>query len=235
MRTPQASRLLAALLVATAGVSAMAQSGLGGTPDRPTVQAPPIDPNRSAAMQAQGGTPPPPPMGDRADRGRPDPARMEQMRAQHQQRMQQRLADQKQRLNITAAQAGAWQAYADAVSTPPAPPSVPMAQGQGPDEWRNLATPERLDRMRAQREAHNARADRQDTAVRNLYAALTPEQQKTFDADFSRYTDPSARPGKKPRPGNGPHEHGPRMRGADAGAPMPQGGAPVPPAAPAAR
>jgi hypothetical protein len=227
MRTPQVSRLLAALLMATAGFSAMAQSGLGGTPERPTVQAPPIDPNRGAAMQAQGGMPPPPP-GDRAERGRPDPARMEQMRADHQQRMQKRLDDQKQRLNITAAQAGAWQAYADAVTLPPPPPpGGPMAQG--PDEWRKLATPERLDRMRAMRESHNARADRQDVAVRNLYAALTPEQQKTFDADFSRFTDPAARPGMKPRPGKGPHEHGPRARGADAGAPMP---APAPTPAP---
>ncbi|MEH3085250.1 MAG: Spy/CpxP family protein refolding chaperone [Xylophilus ampelinus] len=228
MRTPQASRLLAALLMATAGFSAMAQTSLGGTPERPTVQAPPIDPNRASAMLPQGGMPPPPP-GDRMERGgRPDPARMEQRRAEHMQRMQKRLDDQKARLGITAAQAGPWQAYVDAVAMPPPPPAPGTPMGpQGADEWRSLATPQRLDRMRAHREAHNARAERQETAVRNLYAALNPEQQKMFDADFSRHTDPGARMDrkkdekrKKDGPGRGP--------GADTppGAPMP----PPPPA-----
>src|SRR3989344_476109 len=45
-----------------------------------------------------------------------------------------------------------------------------------------LTPPERIDRMRAMRAQHAAEADRRGEATKAFYAALTPEQQKTFDA-----------------------------------------------------
>ena len=49
-----------------------------------------------------------------------------------------------------------------------------------------LTTPERIDRMRALRAQHAAEADRRGEATKAFYAALTPEQQKTFDAQAHR-------------------------------------------------
>src|SRR3989338_4530968 len=42
--------------------------------------------------------------------------------------------------------------------------------------------PERIGRMRAMRAQHASEADRRGEATKAFYAALTPEQQKTFDA-----------------------------------------------------
>ncbi len=58
-------------------------------------------------------------------------------------------------------------------------------QGPRPDMagMAQLTTPERIDRMRALRAQHNAEADRRDDATKTFYAALTPAQQKVFDAE----------------------------------------------------
>jgi Spy/CpxP family protein refolding chaperone len=108
--------------------------------------------------------------------GNMDPARMQAM-------MEKRDALLKAQLKLTPAQDGAWKAFVDARK-----PAAPAANMQRPDpvELAKLTTPERLDKMKALREEHlktmTAAMTKHDEATRAFYAALTPEQQKVFDA-----------------------------------------------------
>ena len=77
-------------------------------------------------------------------------------------------------------------------------------------------TPERIDRMRARRAQHAAEADRRGEATKTFYAALTPEQQKTFD---SRGQNMRGKGGQRSDWGHDNGRHG-GMRGCD----MPMGG-----------
>lgn len=98
-------------------------------------------------------------------------------RAQHR---AQRLDALKARLHLTAAQEPAWTAFTTALQ-PGERPARPDRK-----EWRQLPTPERIDRMRALRTQHAAEADRRGEATKAFYAALTPEQQKAFDTPPQR-------------------------------------------------
>ena len=117
----------------------------------------------------------PGPMGGAAPTGmeqgmhRGDPARM-------QQRIDKRLAGLKAKLKITPDQEGAWTRFTLAMKPP-----TQLGQHPDRDEWKKLTTPERIDKMRAQRGAHQAEMDQIGDAVKAFYAALTPEQKKTFD------------------------------------------------------
>jgi Spy/CpxP family protein refolding chaperone len=114
-----------------------------------------------------------PGMGMRHDRmGKMDPARMQAMR-------EKRDAVLKAQLKLTPAQEGAWKSFVDARK-----PAAPAANLQRPDpvEMAKLTTPERLDKMKTLREEHQKAMTKHDEATRTFYAALTPEQQKVFDA-----------------------------------------------------
>lgn len=96
------------------------------------------------------------------------------------------LQELKAKLQLAPTQDAAWAGFTGVLQarlshTPP--------PGAGPD-MAQLNTPERLDRMRAMRAQHqtemNAFVDRRADATRALYAALTPEQQKIFDAEIAR-------------------------------------------------
>jgi Spy/CpxP family protein refolding chaperone len=120
-----------------------------------------------------------PGMDMRHDRmGKMDPARMQAM-------MEKREALLKAQLKLTPAQEGAWKAFVDA-KKPTAPPAADMQQRPDPIEMAKLTTPERLDKMKAMREEHmkimTAAMAKHEEATRAFYAALTPEQQKVFDA-----------------------------------------------------
>ncbi|MDD5029664.1 MAG: Spy/CpxP family protein refolding chaperone, partial [Rhodoferax sp.] len=112
--------------------------------------------------------------GDRM--GKLDPARM-------QARIDQRNTALKAQLKLTPTQEPAWTAYTDAMKA-----GAGMMSQQRPDpaEIAKLTTPERLDKMqqlRAQRMGDmSAAMDQHTVATKALYAALTPEQQKVFDA-----------------------------------------------------
>lgn len=97
------------------------------------------------------------------------------MREHMQERWTQRLAALKQILQITPAQEGAWNAWTG---------SMQPSNRQRPNraELAQLATPERIDRMRALRAERLAEMDRRGDATKTFYAALTPPQQKAFDA-----------------------------------------------------
>ncbi len=155
--------LALASLLATAGISAMAQ----GTP------AP------AAATAAPQGT-------HHMMMGQRDPAKM-------QARMAKRQAALKAKLQITPAQEGAWTAFTTAMQPPAHAGQRPTAEQRA--EFAKLTTPERIDKMRAMRTQRmtdmSAAMDKRGDAVKTFYAALSPEQQKAFDAQYASW-DPSA-------------------------------------------
>ncbi len=108
--------------------------------------------------------------GERHERHHGDRA---EKRAEHHAK---RLAVLKGQLKLTAAQEPAWTTFTAAMQPGERPARLDR---QNMDK---LTTPERIDRMRAMRAQHAAEADRRGEATKAFYAALTPEQQKTFDA-----------------------------------------------------
>ena len=148
-----------------------------------------------AGAMAQTPPPPagsPPAAGAREGRMGPhDPAKMQAMIAKHQ-------AELKAKLKLTPAQEGAWTSYTAAMQ-PPAHGASPTPEQRA--EFDKLTTPQRIDKMkemRAQRMAEmNAAMDKRGEATKAFYAVLSPEQQKTFDAEH-----------KKHGPRGGHREHG---------------------------
>ena len=109
-------------------------------------------------------------------RKRMDPAqRIERMQAYR----AKRLAALKEKLQLTSAQEGAWSGFTAATQRPTG------AAPQRPDraEFAKLTTPQRLERMQARQAERSARFAQRADATKTFYAALTPEQQKTFDAE----------------------------------------------------
>lgn len=103
-----------------------------------------------------------------------DPAKM-------QARMEQRQAELKAKLQITAAQEGAWSAFTTALKPPADRPARP-----DPAEMSKLTTPERIDRMQAMKARRDAEMTKRAEATKTFYAALSPEQQKVFDGETLR-------------------------------------------------
>ena len=89
-------------------------------------------------------------------------------------------------------------------------------------DMEKLTTPERIDRMRTLRSERMAEADRRGEAAKAFYATLTPEQQKTFDAQAHRGRPMGGMRGGEGRHGHGDHHGG--MRGGEGR----QGPAPTP-------
>ena len=114
------------------------------------------------------------------DHGPRDPAKMAEFRARMEQRMAQRMGELKQKLQITPSQENAWNAWTSAIK--------PAARQHGQhNEWAQLTTPERIDRMRAIRAERNAAMDQRMDATKNFYSALNPEQRKVFDTEGLRF------------------------------------------------
>jgi periplasmic protein CpxP/Spy len=107
--------------------------------------------------------------------GHKDPAKM-------QERRNQRLGELKTKLQITAAQEGAWTAFTASMQPPAGKPMMDKeARKKMHDDMQKLTTPERIDRMKAMHAERQAMMDRRAEAVKTLYAALNPEQRKVFD------------------------------------------------------
>lgn len=105
------------------------------------------------------------------------PEQRAEKHAQHLQKM-------KAALKITASQEPAWDAFAQTMGH----------QHEGMKDHRanmekmaNMTTLQRVDHMREMRQAHAAKADQRDEAIKKLYAALTPEQQKVMDNQFKEH------------------------------------------------
>lgn len=173
--------LVLAGLLATVGVSAMAQTAPVATTPAPTATAPMV-----ASKPA--GSP-----GERM--GRHDPAKMQAMMAKRQ-------ADMKAKLNITPAQEGAWTSFTTAMQPPANMGGRPTPEQRA--EFDKLTTPERIDKMRTMRTQRmtdmNAAMDKRGAATKTFYAALTPEQQKVFDAEHKKHGPHGGR--------GGPGHHG---------------------------
>ncbi|RQO84129.1 Spy/CpxP family protein refolding chaperone [Acidovorax sp. FJL06] len=129
-------------------------------------------------------------------------------RAQHHAK---HLAELKAQLKLTAAQEPAWTAFTTALQPGERPARLDR------QDMDKLTTPERIDRMRALRAQHAAEADRRGEATKTFYAALTPEQQKTFDAQAHRMRP--MRPMGGMQGGHGEPHHGGGMRGGEGGRP----------------
>ena len=127
----------------------------------------------------------------------------EESRPQRMERMQKRMGEFKQALQLNPAQEDAWNQYQQAMKPPTQPPARPDVEA-----FKQLSTPERIERLRALREQHAAEMDRRGEATKAFYAQLNPAQQKTFDAQSLRWMQ---------RMHGHDHDHGPRhgpMRGA---------------------
>ena len=132
------------------------------------------------------------------------PQRHEADRAERFERMQahraQRLAALKEKLKLTPAQEGAWNSFA-ASRQPPA--RSPEQARMDRAEFAKLTTPQRLDRMQARQAERSAMFAKRADATRSFYATLSPEQQKTFDAESMQ------RFGHRDAGGPGGHHHHP--------------------------
>ncbi|MDD5336263.1 MAG: Spy/CpxP family protein refolding chaperone [Rhodoferax sp.] len=128
--------------------------------------------------------------------GRMDPAKM-------QARMEKRLAVLKAVLKLTPAQEGAWTSFTASLK----PPADLQVKHPDAIEMAKLTTPERIDKMKAVHTQHmndmNAAMDKRAEATKTFYAALTPEQQKVFDASTLRHWVFAGHRGG-PRDGKGP-------------------------------
>ena len=158
------NHLMLAGLLATAGVSAMAQSAPAATAPSSTSHS---------ASQPEGYS------GQRM--GHHDPAKMQAMVAKRQ-------AAMKSKLNITPAQEGAWTSFTAAMQPPAGMHTRPTPEQRA--DFDKLGTPERIDKMRAMRTqrmaAMSAQMDKRGEAIKTLYAALSPEQQKVFDTEHKK-------------------------------------------------
>jgi len=128
-----------------------------------------------------------------------------QRHAEHQQRLQQRMAEHQARLKaslqLTPQQEPAWNAFVARMQPPQGPAQPPMDR----EAWRQLSTPERLDRMDAMKAERDRAMAQRHEAIRSFYAQLNPAQQKAFDAQPPVFG---------PRGAQGPdHERGHRHGG----------------------
>ncbi|RYX95415.1 MAG: hypothetical protein EOO28_11680 [Comamonadaceae bacterium] len=101
--------------------------------------------------------------------------------AKFKEHMAKRQAELKAKLNITPAQEGAWTAFTSSMQPPANRPPRPSRE-----EFAKLTTPERIDRMQAMKTERDARMAQRATATKTFYAALSPDQQKVFDANTMR-------------------------------------------------
>ena len=208
-------RLAAFAALATAAATAL--TALGSLPVQAQQPAPSAPASLAAPAEAQPQTPRPlhpraASSQEQVQKQQQQQQTREQRRERWQQRRAERMAAFKAQLQLTPAQETAWTDFTTALQ-----PGQRHAR-LGRDGMEQLTTPERIDRMRALRAQHAAEADRRGEATKAFYAALTPAQQKTFDA---RAVRGQHRMGMK-QGGEGRHAHGPQggQRGGD-GKPLP--------------
>jgi hypothetical protein len=147
--------LLLAALLATFGLSSMAQTPPAGGP--------------GMAGHVHAGAPVAGQQGD--------PAKMQALRAE---RHAKHMADMKIKLQLTPAQEGAWTTFAAGMQ-PPA--HAPMDRAQMHADMEKLTTPERIDKMLALKTQRDAEMTQRAATVKTFYATLTPSQKKVFDLE----------------------------------------------------
>ena len=103
-----------------------------------------------------------------------DPARMEKMH-------EQRMAALHDKLKLTAQQEPAWKKFAVQQPMPG------QLKRPDPAEMDKLNAPQRLEKGLEHLRAMEARLAEHLAALKEFYAVLTPEQQKTFDDQMPRF------------------------------------------------
>lgn len=117
--------------------------------------------------------------------------RMAERHARHMELRQQRLDKLKTELKITKDQEAAWSAFVARTTPDTKAMQERMTQRlEKREDWSKLSTPERLDQMAKRKAERDAEMTKHMDAVKSLYAALTPEQQKTFDQQSLRMMGP---------------------------------------------
>ncbi|GAB2454368.1 hypothetical protein GCM10027082_00640 [Comamonas humi] len=96
---------------------------------------------------------------------------------ERQARMEQHWQSLKSALKISGSQEASWTTYVSAMK-----PQQRTAPPMDRKAFAAMTTPERIDAMQTMRSQHQADAERRGQATKAFYATLTPEQQKTFDA-----------------------------------------------------
>jgi len=91
-------------------------------------------------------------------------------------RHQKHLDEMKVYLQLQASQEAAWQNFAGVMKTP-----IKRATALAPSELEKLTTPERIDKMMAQKTERDAEIAKRMNASKTFYATLSPTQQKVFD------------------------------------------------------
>ena len=129
----------------------------------------------NAEMRAQN-------MSQRADN--PGPMKGQQRMAKMQKRMAERQAKLKADLKLAPEQEAAWSAFV--ARTAPQPRMMGGKNGVQREDWSKLTTPERLDKMLARHAERSEQMTKRIEATKSFYATLSPEQQKTFDAQGMR-------------------------------------------------
>lgn len=107
-------------------------------------------------------------------------AKMAESRAKRVEQRAARQARLAEALKLTPAQQPVWQAFV-ATMTPPQQ-GERAGQRLNKGERAALTAPQRLERRIAMQKARTARMEARLSALNSLYAALTPEQRKVFDA-----------------------------------------------------
>ncbi len=101
-------------------------------------------------------------------------------------RMEKRMQALKTSLKLNANQETAWATYAAALK-PQHPPAGERPAPADRQAFAAMTTPERIDAMQAmhskRQAAMQAHMEQRNQATKTFYAALSPEQQKTFDAE----------------------------------------------------
>ncbi|HMN21932.1 MAG TPA: Spy/CpxP family protein refolding chaperone [Ottowia sp.] len=122
-----------------------------------------------------------------------------QMQQRMAERHAQRMNELKGQLQLSEAQENAWNQFASAMQ----PPTAEQRRRFDRAELDKLTTPERIDRMQQRAEERQARMKQRGEAIKNFYGQLTPEQQKTFDAQSMRHARGGMHRGPGPRGGWG--------------------------------
>ena len=135
------------------------------------------------------------PAGDAPQGGDRMGAMHEHGRERMQAHMAKRLDELKAKLKLSQQQEASWTTYVAALK-----PGAMAAAHPRPEDWAKLTTPERLDKMRELRKAHEAEFNKRDDATRAFYSGLSAEQKKAFDDNTAR----AMQDGHRPHGGAGP-------------------------------
>jgi protein CpxP len=135
-------------------------------------------------------------LSQRAERTTATPS---ERQAKMQQRRAERQAALKATLNITTEQEPAWNAFVARTA-----PQTWSGRRAERTDWAKLTTPERLDKIQARQAERAAAMTGRMDATRSFYSALTPDQQKRFDAQAQTHLQPTGMHGKHHRSHHAP-------------------------------